>query len=301
MTAPLPDPVHPGRDAALRAAVGAARAAGLRVRDPVVLADRSNLLVHLRPAPVVARVPLGTAAVRPGAAWLEREVAVARHLATQGAPVVAPSTDVDPGPHRHDGRPVTFWALAEETGEPLDAPTAGRGLRACHAALADFAGDLPEHAIFHEARAILDRLLADGALGPGDAARVRRWEASLTAAIGALEVPLQAVHGDAHLGNVVQTARGPLWNDFEDTFRGPPEWDVACLVAAARVFARDPGPPEAALEAYGDPGDPALLALMLDARVYVGLAWTLVVAPHRVDGAQRVAARLDWLRAREPD
>ncbi len=292
---------HPERDGALRAAVGAARAAGLRVGEPVVLADRSNLLVHLRPAPVVARVPLGTAAVRPGAAWLEREVAVARHLAAKGAPVVAPSPEVDPGPHRHDGRPVTFWELAEETGEPLDALAAGRGLRACHAALADFAGDLPEHAIFHEARAILDRLLAGGALDPQDTARVRRWEARLTTAIAALDTPLQAVHGDAHLGNVVQTARGPLWNDWEDTFRGPPEWDVACLVAAARVFARDPAPPQAALSAYGDPGDPALVDLMVDTRVYVGLAWTLVVAPHRADGAERVAARLAWLRAREPD
>ena len=40
---------------------------------------------------------------------------------------------------------------------------------------------------------------------------------------------------------------------------------------------------------------------MVDTRVYVGLAWTLVVAPHRADGAERVAARLAWLRAREPD
>jgi len=296
-----PDPAHPERDAALHAAVGAARAAGLRVTDPVVLADRSNLLVHLRPAPVVARVPLATAAVRPGVAWLEREVAVARHLAGRGAPVVAPSAEVDPGPHRCDGRPVTFWALAEATGEPVDAAAAGHGLRACHAALADFGGDLPDHAILHEARAILDRLLSRGALGPADTARMRRWETRLTAAIGALDVPLQAVHDDAHLGNVIQTADGPLWNDWEDTFRGPREWDVACLIAPARVFARDPEPPETALEAYGDPGDPAVLEVMVAARAYVGLTWTLVVAPHRADGAARVAARLAWLRAREPD
>ena len=47
-------------------------------------------------------------------------------------------------------------------------------------------GDLPDHAILHEARAILDRLLSRGALGPADTARMRRWETRLTAAIGFL-------------------------------------------------------------------------------------------------------------------
>jgi D-aminopeptidase len=64
------------RDRALRAVVAGAEAHGLRVSVPVALPDRSNLLVHMRPKPVVARVPT-TGAVRPSAAWLAREVAVA--------------------------------------------------------------------------------------------------------------------------------------------------------------------------------------------------------------------------------
>jgi Ser/Thr protein kinase RdoA (MazF antagonist) len=287
------------RERALGAAVAVAEAQGLRFSAPVVLADGSNLLVHLRPAPVVARVPTAIAAVRRGSGHLGREVAVAGFLAARGAPVVAPAAGNDPGPHEHDGLPVTFWELAERTDAPLDASAAGRALRACHEALEDYAGDLPEHAIYREARAILDRLIAGGALSPADAALARRAGTELDAAIDGLDVPLQALHGDAHLGNVIQTARGPLWNDWEDTFRGPRAWDLACLEAAARVFGQEPGPVAAARAGYGAEGDRDLLDLLVDVRAYVGLAWTLQYVPHRADAAARVAVRLEWLRARE--
>jgi hypothetical protein len=287
------------RERALRAAIAIAEAQGLRFSAPAVLADGSNLLVHLRPAPVVARVPTTIATLRPGRAHLTREVAVAGFLAARDAPVVAPSAEVDPGPHEHEGLPVSFWELAEPTGAPLDARAAGRALRACHDALEDYAGDLPEHAIFHEARAILARLVAGGALEADDAALAQRAGAELASAIDALDVPLQALHGDAHLGNVIQTARGPLWNDWEDTFRGPREWDLACLHATARVFGRDPAPVAAAQAGYRDAGDAAVLDLLVDARAFVGAAWTLLAAPHREDGAELVAQRMEWLRARE--
>ncbi|MEA2383072.1 MAG: hypothetical protein QOH72_3043 [Solirubrobacteraceae bacterium] len=289
------------RDRALRAAVAVADARGLRFSAPTVLADGANLLVHLRPAPVVARVPTTVTVFRPGRAHPTREVAVAGFLAERGAPVVAPSAEVDPGPHEHDGLPVTFWELAEPVDAPLDAHAAGRALRACHEMLEDFAGDLPEHAIFHEARFVLARLIADGRLDADDAALAQRVETRLTVAIAALDVPLQPLHGNAHLGNVLQPPRGPLWNDWEDTFRGPRAWDLACLEAAARVFGQDPAPVGAARSGYGPLPDAGVLDLMVDARAYVGLAWTLHFAPARADGAARVAARLAWLRARDED
>jgi hypothetical protein len=293
------DALTPSGRRALRAALAVAEEAGVRVVAPVVLHDGSNLLVHLAPAPVVARVPNVTGAVRPGAAWLEREVAVAGHLARRGAPVVGPAPGVDPGPHDHDGVPVTLWELAEAVPGPVDAPAAGRGLRECHEALDGFDGDLPENAMFHEARAIVARLAADAAIGPDDAALLDRIGVRLAARLDTLDVPTQALHGDAHLRNVIQTVRGPLWNDFEDTFRGPRAWDLACLQAWARVFGNDPGPVAAALEGYGRLGDPQLLDLMVDTRAYVGAAWTILHASRRADGAARVAERLDWLRARE--
>jgi hypothetical protein len=97
-----------GRDP-LSAAVAVARAHGLRVEDPRVLRDRLNVLIHLRPAPVVARVAGSIAKVRPGTEFARHEVDVAGHLARAGAPVVAPSAELPPGPHEHAGHVITFW------------------------------------------------------------------------------------------------------------------------------------------------------------------------------------------------
>src|SRR5215217_7681409 len=89
---------------AIRAAAQVAREHGLHFGDePRVIHEGSNLLLHLDPAPVVARVATTTAIVREGDAWLTREVAVAGHVARRGAPAVAPSDELPPGPHSFSG------------------------------------------------------------------------------------------------------------------------------------------------------------------------------------------------------
>jgi hypothetical protein len=46
------------------AAVKVAASLGVRGADPVILADGANVIVHLSPAPVVAKVAASTTAVR---------------------------------------------------------------------------------------------------------------------------------------------------------------------------------------------------------------------------------------------
>ena len=59
--------------AAARAAVSVAADLGVACAEPVVLADGANVIVHLSPSPVVAKVAASTTAVRAdGAAWLQR-------------------------------------------------------------------------------------------------------------------------------------------------------------------------------------------------------------------------------------
>jgi Ser/Thr protein kinase RdoA (MazF antagonist) len=198
------------------------------------------VLVRLDPAPVVARVASATGAVRRGDAWLRREVAVASFLAERGAPVVAPARELPPGPHHHDGFVLSFWELAREVDAPVDASAAGAGLRRCHEALADFdAGVLGGWSALDEALEVL----ADPSRELPFDADERRWLLSLGRSLAARLAkvgPPVAAHGDAHLGNVVQMAAGPLWNDWEVTHLAPPGWDLGCLHAAARAFGRDP-------------------------------------------------------------
>jgi Ser/Thr protein kinase RdoA (MazF antagonist) len=130
---------------ALDAAVQVGRELGLEVRRPQVLSNDQNLLVHLSPAPVVARVATRIAWSRPDpAAWLAREVAVAGYAAQNGAPVVPPVADVDPGPHNKDGYDLSLWTYVRSTSELASEAEVGNALAHLHLALRDFpAYELP--------------------------------------------------------------------------------------------------------------------------------------------------------------
>jgi phosphotransferase family enzyme len=217
-------PDKPGTARAFEAARLVATANGVACDDAVVLAAGSNVLVHLKPSPVVARVMTGTAALHGDMeTWLSREVAVGTFLGAREL-AVAPSDLIAPGPYEHDGLWMTFWEFIElDPSAPR--PTAGelgRSLRALHDALASFPGELGP---LSDIRDWLDGL-ADGAL------RARLRDVSPT--VFETSLPTQAIHGDASIGNLLRTDRELLWNDLEDVCEGPVHWDIAGLVAEAR-------------------------------------------------------------------
>jgi hypothetical protein len=93
---------------AVAAARTVASAYGLKLDEAVIIHSRSNVLVHLRPAPVVARVMTGTVALHDDPLkWLEREISVLEFLAPSGL-AVSPGRLIAPGPHCHDGLWMTF-------------------------------------------------------------------------------------------------------------------------------------------------------------------------------------------------
>jgi Ser/Thr protein kinase RdoA (MazF antagonist) len=254
---------------ALTAAVAVAAAHGVTASDPVILRDRLNVLVHLRPAPVVARVAGSIARVRPGEGWLRRELAVASHLARAGAPVVAPSAELPPGPHTHEGRVVSFWQFVPENGERVDPTAAGAALADCHAALRDYHGSLPVLACVTEAEAMLAGLAAEEVLSSMEAARLLERIEEITTVLGSLRAPVQPLHGDAHLNNVLNGPDGPLWNDWEDTCIGPVGWDAACLLNSSQ----GPERAEAAYAASGIHLNSAELELWREARELQVAIW----------------------------
>jgi hypothetical protein len=251
---------------------------GLRLAEPKILRDRGNLLVHLAPAPVVARVATLIGTRRVGEDWLRREVAVAGFLARAGAPVVAPSAEIDPGPHTHEGISLSFWDYVEETRAPLDAGEAGRRLRLCHELLAGYDGELERLGTLAEAECWLEELAAEGRIDADSAARLRDEASAARRRIEALGLPMQAVHGDAHLDNAINTAAGPLWNDWEDTCLAPPALDLGCIEAAASVWGDDPEPVADALAAYGEI-DRDALAVFVAARRFQGTLWSELLGP----------------------
>jgi aminoglycoside phosphotransferase (APT) family kinase protein len=268
---------------AVATAVAVARDAGLDGVDPVVLRDAWHVLVHLRPHPVVARVSADATSPEVEPEQVERELAVAAHAASAGAPVVPPADALDPGPHRRDGRIVTFWRFVEELDLP-DPAAAGRGLRAIHEALADFGGPLP--AAGHPRD--MDKMLA--ALPTS-----RDVDLLRAAAVPAPPLDGQALHGDGHLGNCMRTPAGDLWHDFETACRGPREYDLAALILRHRVGGDERA--RAALVAYGE-HDGDLLEAWLP--VYGAWVWTsmLTVVERRPEVEHSVRRGLAWLRRR---
>src|SRR4051812_4551012 len=133
-----------GEASSLAAAQAVAREHGVACDEAVRIAAGSNVLVHLKPAPVVARVMTGTVVLHDDPElWLLREVAVGSYLAETGL-VVAPSGLLPPGPHERGGLWMTMWEFVAHDADapPPEPQELGRSLRELHAALADFPGDL---------------------------------------------------------------------------------------------------------------------------------------------------------------
>lgn len=267
---------------AVAAAVDVAQRHGLPADDPEVLHERSNVLVRL--GPVVARVPGTTRLVRgTSPAWLARDVALSAFLTERGVRVVSPLSDPPAGPHFSGGLPVTLWHFTPHERDHRYTPReVAESLAEVHAALREYPGELPTDNPLAEVRRTLD-LFPDLFDGHASELQAEADRMAPTLVGGAV----QALHGDAHPGNLVATEDGPCWLDFEDTFRGPLGWDLAALA--------DRGG-EAMLAAYPGALSVGELAPFRELQSLFMVCWSMVIAqrfPERLPGArERLAAYL---------
>ncbi len=271
-------------DASLAAAQAVAREHGVACDEAVRIAAGSNVLVHLKPAPVVARVMTGTAVLHDDAEqWLAREVAVGAFLGERTDLVVPPSDILPPGPHERDGLWMTLWKFVPHDAQapPPEPRELGRSLRELHAALAEFPGDL---APLSEVRDWLERLLAELRPSPQltqrDIDRLRFELDALTPAVFESSLPAQALHGDASMSNLLRSDSGLVWNDLEDVCAGPVAWDVSGLVASARARGQSAKFIEELLAAYGEPGVEGL-ETFLEAHALYDVVWQAFAARRR--------------------
>jgi hypothetical protein len=275
---------------AVAAATKVAESHGVRVVEPVVLADRYAVRVHLRPAPIVARISTFTALLRhPIDAWLTRELDVTRFLHGLGAPVVPPSDLLPAGPHLQDGFAISFWAYVAPVSEEPPAPeVAGKMLSELHGALQRYPGELPCLAPpLNDIPRGLVRLESMPQVIPAiDASMLRRVADRLLPTVGDATSPSQALHGDAHVYNLISSAHGLLWNDFEDTCKGSVAWDLSSLS----------DPDNKMLAAYPDAPSAETLESYRRVRLLHATVWVLALQPEVDEWAVHARSMLDALR-----
>jgi Ser/Thr protein kinase RdoA (MazF antagonist) len=209
----------------------------LTVTGPAVLADLFSLMVHLKPAPVVARVATCMPKLRsPIEESLRAEIDVTTYLAAQGAPVVRPSDELPAGPHNRDGFAITFWTYLEA--DPERTPTTqdcSAMLVELHSVLRGYPKPVPALGVRDIAEGLRVLGLTSGVVTDEEAKRLRAVADRLGPFMAAPGGDVQVLHGDAHPGNVVATRNGLVWIDFEDVCRGPVEWDLASMMDAGAI------------------------------------------------------------------
>jgi aminoglycoside phosphotransferase (APT) family kinase protein len=208
-----------------------ARTLGLGVVDPILLKAAHHTSLLLTPPSIVARIQSADPVEK---AWATagRELAIARHLAGRGLPVLAPLEAALAGPHVLDGCVVSFWPHIEHA--PLrrqaDMVVAARGLRAIHEALVDFGGALPSyHASVDQCWTVLAGMPLAAFPAPTDKEFLTERFLALRHQLETPGAPTRVLHGDAHKRNVLVGAHGPVWIDFESVCRGPLEFELTTL------------------------------------------------------------------------
>jgi Ser/Thr protein kinase RdoA (MazF antagonist) len=260
----------------VRAARAIAARHGLPSPRPRLLSDCNNTIVHLVPWPVVAKV--ADTSTRPGAAGrLQRELDVARHLASSGAAVAAPSPELPVEPHRHSCQVATFWRFQEhDPAAPADGRAAARSLRELHRALATFAGELPPFRPLPDPRRL--------SVPQPERSFLLAEHARLTAELRGRAWASRPLHGDPHRGNLLATRDGCRWIDFESACLGPLEWDLSALPAG---------------DASAWPGaDRSLLTLLRQVRSFRTVLWCRTRAGSGPEVERAAAAHLALLRER---
>jgi Phosphotransferase enzyme family len=262
---------------------------GINVDNPRVLADAYSVRVYLYPAPIVARVSTITSLLRsPIDDWLAREISVAQFLASQGAPVVAPSDILPAQPHHCDGLVMTFWRYVQPICDTVpESVVVGEMLAQLHAILRDYPGELPLLAPpLNDIPRGLERLeRAGNILAVSDLTLLKETFNRLLPQLTNPTNVLQPLHGDANPFNLIHTADGLLWNDFEDTCRGSIEWDLINLDDEARA-------------AYPNAPDSATLDLYRQARQLHAIVWVYALLPEFPNWLEYVKVMLDELRDR---
>lgn len=213
-----------------------AEKAGLTDITPIELSNGGNLIIHLAPHPIVARIATVISKEDAENAYkiLDRELRVARHLQSKKVPVLLPTDLTNAGPYDVGGTWMTFWKYVPQI--QLESPSPSEAIELINGlsrAMKDFVDELPVLGVWERTCQSAVRLSkhSDQSIQALLNVFLRvdeqiRLESSL----------LIPCHGDAHRGNLLPSPEGWVWSDFEDVSLMPAYWDLASFVGNHALF-----------------------------------------------------------------
>lgn len=206
---------------------------------------------------------------------VERELELARFLATADVPAVRPS-DLDQ-PIAVDGHWATAWRWIPHDPEAVvDGAAFGALLRRFHDATDRYDAPLPEWDALELIEHRLAGLHDHPAFSADEVALLEATLSELRDALAALDdtMPRGVIHGDAHPGNVIaaEDGSGAVLADFDLIGRGPRAWDLGPAALFPRRYGADPSWWEAVRVGYDRPEDPSW-EVCLRVRELASAAW----------------------------
>lgn len=218
-------------------------AVGLDPQGARLIRFVNNGVFLLREHPVVVRIVLS-----PSFTYRAfNAVEAARWLAVHGVPAVRllPGLEqpVQAGEHF-----ATLWQHVPEIGPVPSGFDLGELLRRMHS--------MPLSPTFLDWQPMADirRRLADAVdIDPADHDFLERRCDLIEERLNALRFPLpqSVIHADAHLGNVIGGADGPLLCDLDSLCIGPPEWDLTPIAVGRLRMGHPPDWHDELTQAYG--------------------------------------------------
>lgn len=217
---------------------------GLDHRGARLLRLVNNGVFLLRAHPVVVRIVLA-----PSLAYrADNVVAAARWLEDHDLPAVRVLPGIEQ-PVRVGDQVATFWEEVPGSGPEPTGHDLGELLRGLHAL------GVPPSAGEWQPMADARRRLAEGEheLDRADRDFLKRHCDDVERRLSELEfaLPRSAVHGDAHLGNLIGGPNGPVLCDFDSLCAGPPEWDLTPMAVGYLRLGRSAEAYRGLVEAYG--------------------------------------------------
>ncbi|CAN7354165.1 phosphotransferase [Paenibacillus sp. LjRoot153] len=209
---------------------------GLTEITPIELSIGGNLIIHLSPYPIVARI--ATVSSKEDSEYankiLVRELRVASHLQSKGIPALLPSELTDAGPYDVGGAWMTLWRYVAPTQlQPPSPSEAVELVNGLSIAMKDFSGDLPVLGVWERTCQSANKLRSNPDQRIQALLSVFQRVNKQMRIEPSLLIPC---HGDAHARNLLPSPEGWIWSDFEDVSLMPAYWDLASFVSNQALF-----------------------------------------------------------------